>query len=172
VNLLRMLALCSVASVLLVVGACSSDDATPSPSPVATADETAAAKAAVTAFYSSIGDKDGAEAYNAISKSCLPGLTQDQFTQAFNLGLAVLGDTKLVVDSVDVKVDGNTATADVKAKFQGGAFDGTPQDATGVSLGKEGTAWVINDCTFVQQLVGGGQTQPTGVPSVSPTGTP
>jgi hypothetical protein len=127
--------------------------------------DSADARKPIDDFYASVESKDAAKAYNSISPECLTGFSQDAFTQAFNLGLSVLGDAKVTLESVEVTTDGDTGSADVQGKIEGGQFDGTEQDATDVALARSGDQWKIADCEFVQQFVRGGSGSPTATPT-------
>ena len=114
------------------------------------------AETAVRDFFSSINDKDGGKAYDNLSKDCLGDFTKEQFSQAFGVGLAVLGDAKVVIDNVEVTENGDNATAKVTGKIEGGPLDGTSQDDADLPLKKEDGKWKIADCSFAQGLGGGG----------------
>lgn len=106
------------------------------------------AEASVLSFFDSINEKDGGKAYDNLSESCLGGLPRNEFVEAFNVGLAVLGDAKIVIDNVEVSENGDSATAKVTGKIEGGALDGTSQDDADLPLKKEDGKWKIADCSF------------------------
>jgi ketosteroid isomerase-like protein len=68
------------------------------------------------------------------------------------VGLNVLGDAKVDIESIDVTESGDTATADVKAKLEGGpeGIDGLDQSRSDVPLKKEDGNWKISDCSFAR----------------------
>ncbi len=113
-------------------------------------------KATVQGFFDAFNDRDADKIYDSFSSSCLQGITKDQFNQGWALGASFIGDSKAKIESIDVKEDGDNASATVKGKFEGGPLDGADAQEDTLDLKKEDGKWKIADCSFIQGLTGPG----------------
>ncbi len=113
------------------------------------------AKGSVEGFFQAFNDHDANKMYDLFAKDCVKDVSKDEFKTAFEFGFTFIGDSKVKIDDIKIKEDGDSATATVTGKFEGGPLEGTPASEDDIALKKEDGKWKVADCSFAQ--LGGGQ---------------
>ncbi len=114
-------------------------------------------KGTVEALFNAFNDKNADNLYDLMSKDCQGQTTKEEFKTGMTFAFTLLGDGKFKIESIDVKESGDSATASVKGKLEGGPFSdldtgGEPEE---VKLKKEDGKWKISSCDTVGGFGGG-----------------